>query len=574
MVEHKNKTASRPLNVWWKNISHGKDDGGFGENQTLRKQNYWLLAGQVSLVFVVFGILLVSEVTGSGFFLEIGRAFISGGLAVVVASFLNFIRNRTIEKNMVEEISGNLKVTVQETFKIIQHKIYPNQVYICDKRDGDKNLFNKKINDCMQKTTSFRFMSISGIYLLGKRLNQMKTNHDIDMQLLFQNPCDTKSLGHRAKQLELFEAKTVSSLQEEIIESVIRSYILQMKNSSFKIRLRFHNAPPLCRLEFSGADDLFVSYYKSQEGPSNWGPVAHYRHMQNDMENDVYRSFNYLFNLLWDSNGETELNFREVNSFNSPHDLVSALHTNDGDNCHDIFSELAVSRILERLLQEYMRGENYGHSEIAMTYDESTLLNNTLHSRILEWLDKGRLIVVTNEQNDGSCLLPHRFSKTHSEGLWHRVVHIELKNEEGKYFVWQRYDGRYEIPGGHVSWIAIQDRAETYEEAVQRELIEELNLLWNWQCLEDKCREILKDRQLIRIEEPFKNELGSTHGDNKEWVSVYGLTWKNAWNDPCKYKLSREGKNARWLSLEEIKALHETGAVLNAALKLFLQRHP
>lgn len=538
------------------------------DNYELQSQNYWLWIFINSLIFTFVGLELINYFR-SGFLYETGRVLISGGLALVITSIVTYFRNKTIEKNLVAYISHNLRGTVEETFRIIQHKIYPDQVYICDFRDGEDNLFNKKLNSCMQQATSFRFMSISGTYLLKNRLSKVEPNHDIDMQLLFQNPCDTMNLDHRAKQLERFESKTVSFLQQEIIESVIRAYVLQLRNNSFKIRLRFHTAPPLCRIEFSGADDLFVSYYKSQEGPKNYGPVAHYGHMQGDMENDVFRSFNYLFNLLWDSNGRRqELNFREGINFNSPHDLVAALKTclsiDEGNLCQDIFSELSVARILEKLIDEYMIAET------AMTSNEGMQMPGACHYRIIEWLDKGRLLAVTNEQNDAN-LSPHRFSRTHCEGLWHRVVHIEIKNRD-EYFVWQRHDGRYEIPGGHVSWIAMQNRAETYEEAALRELTEELNLPWNWKILEEDCKKKLKDSGRL-IGSPFKNELSSTHGNNKEWVNVYELTWSSDWVDPCKAEVGQEGKNPKWLTLEEIRGLHAAGAGMNAALRLFLVRH-
>ena len=538
------------------------------ELQILLEQHYWLVISFISFIFTVVGLELI-QFFAKGFLYETGRILISGGLALIITSIVTYFRNKTIEKNMVNNITHKLRGTVEETFRIIQHKIYPDQVYICDFRDGDDNLFNKKLNSCMQQATSFRFMSISGTYLLKNRLSKLEPNHDIDMQLLFQNPCDTMNLDHRAKQLERFESKAVSFLQQEIVESVIRAYVLQLRNNSFKIRLRFHTAPPLCRIEFTGADDLFVSYYKSQEGPKNYGPVAHYGHMQGDMENDVFRSFNYLFNLLWDSNGrQQELTFREGITFNSPHDLVAALKTclnvPDGNQYQDIFSEISVAKILERLLDEHMA------AEAAMTSNEGMLMPSAFLFKILGWLDKGRLLAVTNDQNDAN-LSPHRFSKTHCEGLWHRVVHIEIKNRD-KYFVWQRSDGRYEIPGGHVSWIATQNRAETYEEAAQRELTEELNLPWNWKLAAEDCKRKLKDSGNL-IGSPFKNELSSTHGNNKEWVSVYELTWASDWVDPCKSELGEEGNNPQWLSLEEIRVLHDAGAGLNAALQLFLTRH-
>lgn len=545
-----------------RNHEPSKTDG-----RALREQNYWFAIALYSIFAIFTGMDLVAFI-GKGWLLEFGRIFIAGGLALVVTSIVNYTRNLTIEKNMVEAISGRLKNTVQETFRILQHKIYPAHVYICDEGDDD-NLFNKIIESHMQYTPHFKFMSVSGTYLLKTRLMRINMNLDTGIQLLFQNPCDINNLAHRVTQLEQYEGKTVRMLQEEIVESVIWAYILSMKNSSFKIRLRFHEAPPLCRMEFIGSDDLFLSYYKSQVGPRNWGPVAHYKRMQKDMENDVYRSFNSLFNFFWDSNGRKELNFREGVTFNSPHDLIAALKrclSIDEDNVPEIFSEISVAGFLERMISEHTKIED----SLAVARTNGEFISSVSDWKTVEWLDRGRLLAITNEQND-SFLSPQRFSKTHRDGLWHRVVHIEIKHNN-KYFIWLRKDGRYEIPGGHVSWIARWNRAETYEEAAHRELIEELNLPWNWKLIVDDCKERLISGGKI-LGSPFKNELTSTHGNNKEWVSVYELSWESAWGNPCRGKLSEEGKNANWLSLEEITALYTAGAGLNAALHLFLMRH-
>ena len=97
-----------------------------------------------------------------------------------------------------------------------------------------------------------------------------------------------------------------------------------------------------------------------------------------------------------------------------------------------------------------------------------------------------------------SSVYPLDFSTVHMQGIPHRAVHIEIVNSSGNYFIWHRTDGRLEIPGGHVNWLESKNRPESYEEAAMRELIEELNLPFNWGLsLENAQARLLDERCLL-----------------------------------------------------------------------------
>ncbi|MBN2006471.1 MAG: NUDIX hydrolase [Anaerolineae bacterium] len=168
---------------------------------------------------------------------------------------------------------------------------------------------------------------------------------------------------------------------------------------------------------------------------------------------------------------------------------------------------------------------------------------------------------------------PADFQTVHKEGILHRSVHIEIVNEQEKYFVWYRMDGRMEILGGHVDWLVDQERSESYEEAAIRETIEELNLLDNWTVDYESAYTRLKEH--ISPIARLRNKIPSSHGNNNEWVTVFSLSWPNDWGDPCRpgWCLSNEGYSPHWLSLEEIKLYAlDKSTNINAALNLFLQR--
>jgi ADP-ribose pyrophosphatase YjhB (NUDIX family) len=172
-----------------------------------------------------------------------------------------------------------------------------------------------------------------------------------------------------------------------------------------------------------------------------------------------------------------------------------------------------------------------------------------------------------------TTVYPLDFETIHKQGIPHRAVQIEIINEVGLFFVWQRTDGRLEILGGHVDWLEHQNRNEEYEEAAIREITEELDLTENWR----KDVEIISFMVKTRLSPivKFINQLPSSHGNNNEWVTAYKLNWQNEWGDPCKptWKLSGEGTLPAWLSFEEIQSFSiRNPHKINAALRHFFQR--
>ncbi len=180
--------------------------------------------------------------------------------------------------------------------------------------------------------------------------------------------------------------------------------------------------------------------------------------------------------------------------------------------------------------------------------------------------------IVATDSRDSSAY-PLDFQTVHEQGVPHRSVHLEITNDQGDFFVWQRADGRLEILGGHVDWLEGQNRPESYEEAALRELTEELNLLENWSVDVGTANARLKERlsPIVRL----VNQVPSSHGYNNEWVTVYELHWQSEWGDPSssEWTLSEEGNSSRWLSVEDIERLSlEKPLGINAALRLFLRR--
>jgi len=175
-----------------------------------------------------------------------------------------------------------------------------------------------------------------------------------------------------------------------------------------------------------------------------------------------------------------------------------------------------------------------------------------------------------------------QFQYVHWIGLPHRSTQIEITNDEKKFFVWERRDGRLEIPGGHVDWLRAQDRAEEYEEAARREVVEELLLHEIWECTELDAIKRLEGMPILV--EKVINQVPSSHVNNNEWVTVYRLEWPSQWPDPVAYlrDLAKKGKrrkveakaeSARWLSEDEIKEKSlEHPMAINAAMRLFWRR--
>lgn len=179
---------------------------------------------------------------------------------------------------------------------------------------------------------------------------------------------------------------------------------------------------------------------------------------------------------------------------------------------------------------------------------------------------------ITATDHMDSYAYPMDFIAVHQLGIPHRVVHIEIVNVLGQFFAWERADGRLEILGGHVDWIEVQNRPESYEEAALREISEELNLTINWKITNDDALERMRD--YMSPIEKFVNQIPGANENNNEWVTAYRLIWQKEWEDPSKFILSDEGNRfPSWFTVEDIilhGLKHPMG--INSALRLFLRR--
>jgi 8-oxo-dGTP pyrophosphatase MutT (NUDIX family) len=188
-------------------------------------------------------------------------------------------------------------------------------------------------------------------------------------------------------------------------------------------------------------------------------------------------------------------------------------------------------------------------------------------------------IVAVDPDDSDTSARPVDRRRAHAEGILHRAAHIEIKRRDGRYFIWRRPDGRLEIPGGHVDWLAALGRAESYHEACVRELIEELDLERNW-----KVNPVaLLQSPGLRHTATVANQLPGLQGNNNEWVAVFQLDWVEDWGDPTdpdpkNWKLKPvggggEGYSPRWVALDELaRECQENPAGINAALRLFMTR--
>ena len=173
------------------------------------------------------------------------------------------------------------------------------------------------------------------------------------------------------------------------------------------------------------------------------------------------------------------------------------------------------------------------------------------------------------------------FQYVHCAGIPHRSSHVEILNANGAFFIWERKDGRLEIPGGHLDWLTEHNRPETYEEAARRETVEELELEEMFGSFKDAMEKL--HGGLVPVEKVI-NQIPSSHVNNNEWVTVYRLHWQSEWPDPCEHlrtlaktkaekKFEGKAESATWMSLETIK---EKGILdpmkINAALRLLLRR--
>jgi len=181
------------------------------------------------------------------------------------------------------------------------------------------------------------------------------------------------------------------------------------------------------------------------------------------------------------------------------------------------------------------------------------------------------LFVGTDSRNENPR--PVERDEAHVRGLVHRAVHVEIMDQAGRLLVWLRRDGRLEIPGGHVDWLETEDRAESYDEAVVRELDEELALWRNWALDSAQVRSRLA-RELSGTT-LVANQLPSSTGNNNEWVQVYRLAWQPGWTDPVHFILGEEegASHARWTSIEDLATRCERNVGLaTASLRLLLCR--
>lgn len=164
--------------------------------------------------------------------------------------------------------------------------------------------------------------------------------------------------------------------------------------------------------------------------------------------------------------------------------------------------------------------------------------------------------------------------EAHRRGIVHRAVHVEILNDEKRLLVWHRRDGRLEIPGGHVDWLDLEARPESYEEASLRELEEELALACNWKVEAAQARSRIAP--LLGNVALVANQLPSSAGNNNEWVMVHRIDWPVAFGDPTAFTLSEdEGvSHAAWMSIEDlVSTASEHPEFITSSLRLLLLRH-
>ncbi|MBN2459224.1 NUDIX domain-containing protein [Candidatus Woesearchaeota archaeon] len=105
-------------------------------------------------------------------------------------------------------------------------------------------------------------------------------------------------------------------------------------------------------------------------------------------------------------------------------------------------------------------------------------------------------------------------TEAHKKGVWHRAVHIWVYNSKGELLLQKRakkkkyYPGLWDISAaGHVS------AGQSYQEAAQRELFEELGIMCH--------AKALKPIKLWKL----KQDLSKPFLKNREFVKGYSLRW-------------------------------------------------
>lgn len=176
-------------------------------------------------------------------------------------------------------------------------------------------------------------------------------------------------------------------------------------------------------------------------------------------------------------------------------------------------------------------------------------------------------MIVACDWNDGAPrALPRH--QVHRRGTPHRAVHVEVWRGD-EVLVWQRTDGRFELPGGHVRWLP--SGPEPLDEAAARELLEELG-----RAEHDVARQLgAVQRQLQAVTKCLNR---SRAGANNEWVTVYRIA---AAAVPGSVQLARPGvlsaegnRDARWWAPRDVMHVARSEPQqLASSLKLFAERH-
>jgi hypothetical protein len=202
----------------------------------------------------------------------------------LIAGILQVISRDTLIKRMSEDISAAV-VNIAE-------RMLPNRIY----RPTDKELI-QETKEYLERVGLFRFMSISGVNLLTKRLPASVKNihRRVTVKLLLLDPIENSILETRVNQMCIGgELKSVDKLKEEIILCIISIFCLRKKYRALNFQIRFHKEYPTARCEFFGDENLYLQYYRSQRSSSDLGPILKY-----GWDRDVFIAFEDYFTEVW-----------------------------------------------------------------------------------------------------------------------------------------------------------------------------------------------------------------------------------------------------------------------------------